>query len=339
MTKIFVSHAVADRHIAELLVDFFVEAIGVPAKDIFCSSMPGFGVPLTHDFNVNMRDQIQDPELVVLLMTPSYMDSQFCLMELGATWARSLRPLPVVVPPVSFSEVTRTLGLKQGWQINDSDLLQGVRRTVLEALGIQGNDNFVFDRKRKRWEADLTGALEKLAAAPKVLKATYDAAEATGQALRKSLDVQIEENKKLQHKLTLMERLRPVALIIESEPLIAQDISQILDQRGFTVAGIARTEREGVDMAARVKPDIITAEIVLADGSSGIDAVKKILTFTDAFPVFVTAYPEQLLRVERPEPAGLVVKPFAPQTLTAIIREGHEHLKRTWDRQDEVRQN
>jgi hypothetical protein len=51
MTDIFLSHAVADRHLAELVVDLLIEAIGVPPKAVFCSSLPGFGVPLTHNFN------------------------------------------------------------------------------------------------------------------------------------------------------------------------------------------------------------------------------------------------------------------------------------------------
>ncbi len=68
-----------------------------------------------------MRAQIQHPKLVILLMTPSYMDSPFCLMELGATWALELTPLPVVVPPMSFADVTRTIGQIQSWNITNQE--------------------------------------------------------------------------------------------------------------------------------------------------------------------------------------------------------------------------
>jgi hypothetical protein len=54
-----------------------MEAVGVPPKAIFCSSLPGFGVPLTHDFNKDMKEQINAADLVILLMTPAYMDSHF----------------------------------------------------------------------------------------------------------------------------------------------------------------------------------------------------------------------------------------------------------------------
>lgn len=55
MGKIFLSHAVADRDFAELAVEFLMDAIGVPSASIFCSSLPGFGVPLTYDFNDDMK--------------------------------------------------------------------------------------------------------------------------------------------------------------------------------------------------------------------------------------------------------------------------------------------
>jgi CheY-like chemotaxis protein len=49
----------------------------------------------------------------------------------------------------------------------------------------------------------------------------------------------------------------------------------------------------------------VLADIQLADGSSGLDAVNDILASTDVPVVFVTAYPERLLTGERPEPASL----------------------------------
>lgn len=326
MREIFVSHAVADRHLAELLVEFLVDAIGVSPKSIFCSSLPGFGVELTYDFNVDMWKQIQDPKLVILLMTPSYMDSAFCLMEVGATWARSLRPLPIVVPPMSFNDVTKTIGLKQGWDITNTEMLQGVRQTVVEVLGIEGHDNHIFDRKRKRWESDLPNALSKLAVSPKVARGDYDRIETENRSLQSQLTTIKADKSLIERKLTALQELRPVALVIESEPRIAEDLSSLLDRQGFFVAGVARTERDAVDMATRTKPDLITAEIILADGSSGLSAANRIMTFADASVVFVTAFPEKLLSASKPEPFALVVKPYDLGTLATIVRSSYERL-------------
>ena len=51
MTDIFISHAVVDQALAGKLVAFLKEAIGVPAKSIFCSSIDGQNIPLGADFN------------------------------------------------------------------------------------------------------------------------------------------------------------------------------------------------------------------------------------------------------------------------------------------------
>jgi len=108
-------------------------------------------------------------------------------------------------------------------------------------------------------------------------------------------------------------------LIIEDEPLIALELESIVKDIGHDVAGLARTRSEAVQMAASTRPNLVLADIQLADGSSGIDAVREILSEIEIPVIFVTAYPERLLTGKRAEPAFLVSKPFKPETLRAII--------------------
>jgi CheY-like chemotaxis protein len=108
-------------------------------------------------------------------------------------------------------------------------------------------------------------------------------------------------------------------MIIEDEPLIALDIEQMVEDLGHRVTGIARTRSEAVELYKRTSPKMVLADIQLADGSSGIDAVNDILK-VDSIPViFITAFPERLLTGERPEPAFLVTKPFNPDMVKALI--------------------
>ncbi len=108
-------------------------------------------------------------------------------------------------------------------------------------------------------------------------------------------------------------------LIIEDEPLIAMDIEQLVESLGHRVVGIARTHKEAVALYGKTQPKMILADIQLADGSSGIDAVNDILS-SEALPViFITAFPERLLTGERPEPTFLVTKPFNPDMVKALI--------------------
>jgi DNA-directed RNA polymerase specialized sigma24 family protein len=108
-------------------------------------------------------------------------------------------------------------------------------------------------------------------------------------------------------------------LIIEDEPVIAADIEALVRELGHSVVDIAATRTEAVEAVARKAPGLVLADIQLADGSSGIDAVKDILGHYDIPVIFITAFPERLLTGERPEPTFLITKPFQPETVKAAI--------------------
>ncbi|HEY1224644.1 MAG TPA: response regulator [Brevundimonas sp.] len=108
-------------------------------------------------------------------------------------------------------------------------------------------------------------------------------------------------------------------LIIEDEAIISADIESLVRELGHNVAGTATTHDEAVDAVARHRPGLVLADIQLADGSSGIDAVKDILKRIDVPVIFITAFPERLLTGERPEPTFLITKPFQPETVKAAI--------------------
>jgi CheY-like chemotaxis protein len=108
-------------------------------------------------------------------------------------------------------------------------------------------------------------------------------------------------------------------LIIEDEPIIAMDLEALVESLGHRVAGVARTHKEAVALAQTSQPGLVLADIQLADGSSGLDAVNDILGEFDVPVIFITAYPERLLTGERPEPVFLISKPFQTQTVKAIV--------------------
>lgn len=109
-------------------------------------------------------------------------------------------------------------------------------------------------------------------------------------------------------------------MIIEDEPLIAMDIRNIVQDMGHTVTGIAPTRREALKLGEGVRPDLILADIQLADNSSGIDAVNDLLAALGDVPVvFITAFPDRLLTGERPEPAFLITKPFTQEQVRSAV--------------------
>jgi CheY-like chemotaxis protein len=108
-------------------------------------------------------------------------------------------------------------------------------------------------------------------------------------------------------------------LIIEDEPLIAMDLADIVEKMGHRVVGRTRTHTEAIAAASRTNPGLVLADVQLADGSSGLQAVKQLVQSMEVAVIFITAYPERLLTGERPEPTFLITKPFAPDTVRAIV--------------------
>lgn len=109
-------------------------------------------------------------------------------------------------------------------------------------------------------------------------------------------------------------------MIIEDEAIIAMDLESLVAESGHRVTGIARTHSAAIKLGRTEKPDLILADIQLADNSSGIEAVEELLSELGTVPViFITAFPERLLTGERPEPAFLITKPFTEmQVRTAV---------------------
>ncbi|MBW8295953.1 response regulator [Sphingopyxis sp.] len=108
-------------------------------------------------------------------------------------------------------------------------------------------------------------------------------------------------------------------LIIEDEPLIAMELEQIVRNLGHTVAGVATTHADAVAAFESTDAGLVLADIQLADGSSGIDAVQDILAIAPVPAIFITAFPERLLTGGRVEPTFLISKPFRENTVRAAI--------------------
>ncbi len=107
-------------------------------------------------------------------------------------------------------------------------------------------------------------------------------------------------------------------LIIEDDTFIAMELETLVEGLGHRVLGVARTHAEALALTRTKRPGLILADIQLADGSSGLEAVNELLASFEAPVIFITAYPERFLTGERPEPAFLIAKPFQPATVSAV---------------------
>jgi CheY-like chemotaxis protein len=108
-------------------------------------------------------------------------------------------------------------------------------------------------------------------------------------------------------------------LVIEDEPLISWQIEDLVTQLGHEILGVATTRKQTAKFLRATRPDIVLADVQLADGSTGIDSVTDVLSHINVPAIFITANPDRLSSGHLVEPVFVVAKPFVPAALKAMI--------------------
>lgn len=110
-------------------------------------------------------------------------------------------------------------------------------------------------------------------------------------------------------------------LIVEDEPLVAEDIRYHLESVNFQCAGIAYSGQEALDLLESEKPDAALLDINLGEGIDGVEIADVINTKYQIPFVFLTSHSDRgtLERVKQTRPAGYLVKPFDENDLLTSL--------------------
>lgn len=150
---IFLSHATPDKELADKLVVLIETGIGIPDKDVFCTSLEGLGIPSGVSFVDFIKGQIQEPRAVFLLLTPQYYASEFCLCELGASWSMAHRAFPLLLPPLSYDDVEGVLLGTQVLRLNSKEKLNQFQEELIELFQIKGKAFAIWEKRRDEFLA------------------------------------------------------------------------------------------------------------------------------------------------------------------------------------------
>lgn len=148
--KIFISHATKDKEIIEELIDL-LESIGINSTQIFCSSFEGYGIPLGDNFLEKIKQELSSEVLVLFVLTNKFYESKVCLCEMGAAWALSKGHIPIVVPPLSYSDIQGVIPLTQGLLVDDVSKLNSLKEKLEKDFGLQPINSNSWERKRDKF--------------------------------------------------------------------------------------------------------------------------------------------------------------------------------------------
>lgn len=121
-------------------------------------------------------------------------------------------------------------------------------------------------------------------------------------------------------------------LIVEDEPLIAEDLAAILEREGFTISAVVYTPEDAMEELQTHLPDMVLLDINLAGGQEGITLAQYIHERLHLPFVFVTSYSDKqtLERAKHTEPAGYIVKPFNEAGLYSTLEIAlYNHAQKT----------
>jgi two-component system, response regulator PdtaR len=112
-------------------------------------------------------------------------------------------------------------------------------------------------------------------------------------------------------------------LIVEDEALIASYIREVLEESGFTIAGIASSGHEAMSLASAGAPDLALVDIRLAGPMDGIEVAQLMRSRFNVHSIFLSGVcdPDTMERAKRAAPLGFLEKPFRPsQVFNALQR-------------------
>ena len=150
--KVFISHAVLDRELASRFVDLLQLGIGISRDLIFFSSYPG-SIPNGEYFVGQILRELNEAQLVIAILSTAYLESQFCVAEVGAALARREQSkasfYSLVVPPEKLSELGGVLYARQTGYLTDLTALDQLRSVIQDQYKQVFDDSTWGNRSRE----------------------------------------------------------------------------------------------------------------------------------------------------------------------------------------------
>ncbi|HDY7978930.1 TPA: toll/interleukin-1 receptor domain-containing protein [Vibrio vulnificus] len=149
-SKVFISHASKDASLVEEVIEL-LETMGLESHQIFCSSFDGYGINLGENFLETLKQELSSDTLVLFILTKNFYQSPVCLCEMGATWVLAKEHIPIVVPPLDYSDIQGVIPLTQGIKIDDPLKLNLLKEKIeKDFFLVQASSFSTWERKRDR---------------------------------------------------------------------------------------------------------------------------------------------------------------------------------------------
>lgn len=152
--RIFISHASKDKAFVGEVVSL-LETMGLRENDVFCSSLPGYDIPIGNNIFDYLREQFLEYDLHVLFVhSPNYYASPVSLNEMGAAWALKANCTSLLLPGFTFEEMkgvvnSNTIAIKlDSDEYEVKDKLDQLYEVIRKEFGLTARRTTTWEQKR-----------------------------------------------------------------------------------------------------------------------------------------------------------------------------------------------
>lgn len=122
---------------------------------------------------------------------------------------------------------------------------------------------------------------------------------------------------------------RKSVLIVEDDPIVALDLSLVLEELECHVLGIAHTYTQALAMIELEHPDILLCDIHLNSSKNGIEIVLSICESHRPQIIYLTALDDEysIRKAVETNPCGYLTKPYRLSELQALVQLAKQRIE------------
>lgn len=177
---IFISHSSENKAQVAKIADLLRSINLSPRRDIFCSSLPGYGIPNGANIFEFLRERFVDYDLhIIFVHSPEYYESPVCLNEMGAAWVLRANATSLLLPGFDFSGMKGVIGSDciaiklDGDRSEVKDRLNQLRRELESEFDISDNEDIIWEEARDKFISEINGDVstknENISATPALI--------------------------------------------------------------------------------------------------------------------------------------------------------------------------
>ena len=155
---IFISHSSKNKDQVAKIADLLQSINLSPRRDIFCSSLPGYGIPNGANIFDFLRERFLNYDLhIIFVHSPEYYESAVSLNEMGAAWVLRTNATSLLLPGFDFSGMKGVIGsdciaIKLDADRSEvKDRLNQLRRELESEFDISDNEDIIWEEARDKF--------------------------------------------------------------------------------------------------------------------------------------------------------------------------------------------